>query len=278
MQTASPPWRASLPMYNLPEMQAVNAAFWAAMRAELEADPGVGGITGLPAELSFDRAPVPDSIGPENLFTQVCGYPLQTLYRGQARLLGVPCTTAPHCAPGLHAGVFIVHVDAPYGSLADLRGTKFVFNSRHSNSGMNLPRRALAEIGARAPFFGSIEETHRQPANIERVAMGEADATCVDAVTYAFFLRHRSGIGARTRILAATPSTPAIPFVTAITTPEPIVAALQAALFRVAREPGWAAARAGLMLADILPPETADYPLQLRHEAEAAALGYPELG
>ena len=274
MQTASPPWRVSLPMYNLPEMRGVNAAFWAALRAELQAE----GMTGLPAELSFDRAPVPGAIEPENLFTQVCGYPLQTIYRGQARLLGVPCYTAPHCAPGLHAGVFIVHGDAPYGSLADLRGATFVFNSRHSNSGMNLPRRALAQIGARAPFFGSIEETHRQPANIERVARGEADATCVDCVTYAFFLRHRPELGARTRILAATPATPAIPFVTAVSTPEPIVAALQAALLRVAREPRWAAVRAGLMLADILLPEGVDYAVQLRHEAEATVRGYQELG
>lgn len=260
-------------MYNLPEMRVVNAAFWAALCAELEAE----GMTGLPAELSFDRPPVPGAIEPDNLFTQVCGYPLQTIYRGQARLLGVPSYAVPHCAPGLHAGVFIVRADAPYQSLAELRGTKFVFNSRHSNSGMNLPRRALAGIGARAPFFASIEETHRQPANIERVAHGEADATCVDAVTYAFFMRHRRETGARTRILAPTPMTPAIPFVTAIATPEPIVQALQAALFRVAREPRWAEARAGLMLADILPPEAADYPVQLRHEAEAAALGYPEL-
>jgi ABC-type phosphate/phosphonate transport system substrate-binding protein len=265
-------WRASLPMYNLPEMRAANAAFWAALRAEL----GAEGMTGLPEALSFDRPPVPRAIEPENLFTQVCGYPLQTIFRGQARLLGLPTYTAEHCAPGRHAAVFIVHADAPYRALADLEGTKFVFNSPHSNSGMNLPRLALARIGARAPFFGSITETHSHPANIERVAKGEADATCVDNVTYAFVVRHRPEIGARTRILAPTPSTPAIPFVTAIATPEPIVQALQAALFRVARAPRWAEARAGLMIADILPPEQADYPEQLRAETEAAALGYPQ--
>lgn len=267
------PWRASLPMYNLPEMRAANAAFWFALREELTAK----GLTDLPGELSFDRPPVPGAIEPENLFTQVCGYPLQTIYRGQARLLGVPCYTAAHCAPGLHAGVFIVGADAPYRVLEDLRGVNFVFNSRHSNSGMNLPRRALADLAGGAPVFGRITETHSQPANIERVAKGEADATCVDCVTYAFYVRHRPELGTRTRILATTPFTPAIPFVTAVTTPEPIVQALQAALFRVARSPRWAEARAGLMLADILPPETADYPVQLRHEAEAAALGYPEL-
>lgn len=264
-------WRASLPMYNLPEMRAENAAFWAALRAEL----GAEAMTHLPEALSFERPPVPGAIEPENLFTQVCGYPLQTIFSGQARLLGVPTYTAEHCAPGRHAAVFIVHAHAPFRELADLKGAKFVFNSPHSNSGMNLPRLALARIGARAPFFGSITETHSHPANVERVAKGEADATCVDNVTYAFMARHRSWVGERTRILAPTPSTPAIPFVTAITTPEPIVAALQAALLRVGRDPRWAMVRAGLMLADILPPEAADYPEQLRYEQEAAALGYP---
>ncbi|MBS7790138.1 PhnD/SsuA/transferrin family substrate-binding protein [Roseococcus sp. SDR] len=267
-----PTWRASLPMYNLPEMRAENTAFWAALRAEL----GAEGMTHLPAELSFDRPPVPGAIEAENLFTQVCGYPLQTIFRGQARLLGVPTYAVEHCAPGRHAAVFIVRADAPYQRLADLKGADFVFNSPHSNSGMNLPRLALARIGARAPFFASIRETHSHPANVERVAKGEADATCVDNVTYAFMARHRPWVRETTRILAPTPSTPAIPFVTAITTPEPIVAALKAALLRVGRDARWAEARAGLMMAEILPPEVADYPEQIRHEAEAAALGYPE--
>lgn len=266
-----PNWRASLPMYNFPEMRGANAAFWAALRAEWD------GPAELPEALSFDRPPVPPAIEPENIFTQVCGYPLQTIFRGQARILGVPSYTAPYCAPGLHAAVFIVHADAPFRALADLRGADFVFNSRHSNSGMNLPRLALARLGARAPFFGSIAETHSHPANLDRVAQGEADATCVDNVTYAFFLRHRPEIGARTRILAATPPTPAIPFVTASDTPAPLAQALQAALLRVGSAPRWASVREGLMLAGILPPEAADYPLQLRHEDEAAALGYPVL-
>jgi hypothetical protein len=68
---------------------------------------------------------------------------------------------------------------------------------------MNLPRRAIAEIVEAERFFGSITETHSQPGNIERVARREADATCVDSVTYAFFRRHRPQLGALTRVLAA---------------------------------------------------------------------------
>lgn len=264
--------RASLPMYNLPEMRPANAAFWQAMRTEL-ARRGLE----APESLDFARPPVPPGIEPDTLFTQVCGWPLQTIYAGQARLLGMPCYAAPGCEGPGHAGVFIVHRDAPCQVLEDLRGCRFAFNSLHSNSGMNLPRRAIAEIAGGKPFFAAVEETHSQPGNIERVAKGEADASCVDCVTYAFFRHYRPELGALTRTLAFTPPSPSIPFVTAAATPAPVVALLEAALRAVARAPEWAAARQGLMLKDILPPDPALYVVQQTHVAEAVALGYPRL-
>jgi ABC-type phosphate/phosphonate transport system substrate-binding protein len=264
--------RASLPMYNLPEMRAANAAFWEAMRAELSG-LGVGDVA---TALDFERKPVPAEIERDTLFTQVCGYPLQTIYRGQATLLGAPVYAAPHCEGPTHAGIFIVHRDSRFERLADLKGCRFVYNSIHSNSGMNLPRRALADLAGGKPFFGSIAETHSQPGNIERIARGEADATCVDCVTYAFFCRHRPQLAALTRVLAATPPSPSIPFVTSVATPADLKAHLQAALLAVARAPRWADVRAGLMLRDIVPIDMAAYTVQLAYEREAAALGYSE--
>ncbi len=142
---------------------------------------------------------------------------------------------------------------------------------------MNLPRRAIAEIASGAAFFGSIAETHSQPGNIERIARGEADATCVDCVTYAFFCRHRPQLGDLTRVLAATPPSPSIPFVASSSTPADLRARLQAALFAVARKAEWADVRAGLMLRDIVPADLKAYAVQLRFEREAAEMGYPDL-
>jgi len=261
--------RVSLPMYNLPAMQPANTAFWAAIRHELGRDSD-------PALPDFARPPVPAAIEPDTLFSQVCGYPLQTIFRGQARMLGIPTYGLPHCGPRSHAGVFVVRDGAPLHSLQDLRGCHFVFNSLDSNSGMNLPRRALADIAGGRPFFGHCEETGSQPANLERVAASQADATCVDCVTYAFNLEHKPHLRGL-RILAATPPSPAIPFVTAAATPEPLFQALQQALLRVGQAPEHAAARAGLHILRIDPPEGTDYAIQLRYEAEAAALGYPAL-
>jgi hypothetical protein len=90
--------QASLPMYNLPEMQAQNAAFWQAIRTEAERL----GVMGLPSALDFARKPVPARIEPDTVFTQVCGWPLQTIYAGQAKVLGVPAYGVAHCAGPTH--------------------------------------------------------------------------------------------------------------------------------------------------------------------------------
>jgi ABC-type phosphate/phosphonate transport system substrate-binding protein len=173
--------------------------------------------------------------------------------------------------------VFLVRRESAFKTLSDLRGCRFVYNSRHSNSGMNLPRRSIADIAGRKPFFGSVAETHSQPGNIERVARGEADATCVDCVTYAFFCRHRPALGNLTRILAVTPRSPSIPFVTSSHAPEDLIDHLRTALFSVGRADEWSDVRAGLMLRDIVPVDVASYAVQLRYEEEAQELGYPEL-
>ena len=79
------------------------------------------------------------------------------------------------------------------------------------------------------------------------------------------------------RILAATPPTPAIPYVTATATDPAIRAALAQALRRVAIEPEWAPVRAAMLLLDVMPPDHVDYQIPCRYADEAAALGYPRL-
>ena len=271
---AVPFGKVSLPMYNLPEMQSDNRALWGAMRVELSRL----GLDDLSDDLDLTRRPVPTEIETDTLFTQVCGYPLQTIYRRQATLLGAPVYADKYCKGATHCGVFIVGAKSRFKQLEDLRGCRFAYNSRHSNSGMNLPRRAIAEIAGGKPFFGAIAETHSHPGNIERVALDEIDATCVDNVTYAFVARHRPALAAATRVLTTTPPSPSIPFVTTSRAPVDLKEALRKALFRVARAEEWAGVRAGLLLQDIVPiTDESPYEDLLRYETEARALGYPEL-
>jgi ABC-type phosphate/phosphonate transport system substrate-binding protein len=264
---------ASLPMYNLPEMRAANARLWETLRGLLTE----AGVADLPDGLVFEGPPVPERIGPEVLFSQTCGYPLETIYRGQAVRLGTPCYTAPGCDGPTHCGLFVVPAGSPARDLRDLRGGVFWLNNRHSNSGMNLPRRALAEIAGGRRVFSQVIETGGQPGNLDRIAGGEGDVTAVDCVTYAFWKQHRPEAATRTRILAHTPPSPAIPFVTSARTPPATVEILRAALRELVRNPRYAAACAGLRLKDIVEVPDSAYRRLLDYEREAAALDYPVL-
>jgi len=264
---------ASLPMYNFPEMREVNARFWEALRGLL-LEAGLGDV---PSDLTFDRRPVPDRLETHMLFSQTCGYPLETVFAGQAIRLGAPIYDLPGCSGPTHRAFFVVRHESAAQSLADLKGSVFLLNSPVSNSGMNLPRRALAEIAGGKPFFRQVIETGGHPASLERLLRGEGDAASIDCVTFAFWQKYRPEAAARVRILAETPPSPSIPFVTSVATPPAIVAKLHDALHQLGSDPRYEAVRAGLMIAGIEDVPDAAYRGLLDYERQAAELGYPEL-
>ena len=109
---------ASLPMYNFPEMRSVNAQFWGALRGLLlEA-----GLSDVPETLVFERAPVPARLEAEMLFSQTCGFPLETVFKGQALRLGAPVYDVPGCAGATHRAFFVVRADFPARRLEDPKG------------------------------------------------------------------------------------------------------------------------------------------------------------
>ncbi len=263
----------SFPMYNLPEMATAYQALWDALVDEMQKQ----GVTGLPPALNFSRPPVPDAIGPEVFFSQTCGYPLQTIFSGQYELLGVPTYDAPGCVGPTHCAFVLVREDSRFRTPEDLRGGVFAVNSWHSNSGMNLPRALFARYAGGKPFFRSVIETGGHPPSMERVVAGQADAASIDCVTFAFFKDYRPSAVAPLRILAETPPSPAIPFVTSRKTAPDHVAALRRLLVRIASDPLHRETLAKLRIRDIGPADPAAYPRILDYEREAAQLGYPEL-
>jgi ABC-type phosphate/phosphonate transport system substrate-binding protein len=254
-------------------MQLTNAAFWDALADELRRD----GRTDLPAALSPSGIAVPERIGSDVLFTQTCGYPLETIYRGQCRMLGVPTYDAPGCRAGTHRAFIVVRKDSDFETLADLKGATFAVNSRESNTGMNLARLLFARLAGGKPFFRSVVATNAHANSIARVASGALDAASIDCVTYVFFQDHRPEAINSLRILAETPESPTIPFVTSIATPADDAARLQAALFRLFADPARRCVLEGLRLRAISKPDPAAYAGLLDYEREAIELGYPEL-
>lgn len=264
---------ASLPMYNLPELADRNAAFWEALSMGIDRER----VPGLPRELSFSRPAVPEAIGREVLFSQVCGYPLQTIFRGQFTLLGVPTYDFPGCGAASHRAFIVVRKDSWLESIEDLRGSRFALNSRHSNSGMNLPRIMLARTGITAPFFGSVTETGSHAESIRRVSAGELDAASIDCVTYGFFNDCCPDKVRELRVLHETPDSPAIPFITSVATPADHLDALRSALLELADDPRRKSALRGLHIQTITAGEIEAYRQVMDYEREAANRGYPEL-
>jgi ABC-type phosphate/phosphonate transport system substrate-binding protein len=239
----------SLPMYNLPEMRIANARFWEALR-------------GFLIEAGLQNPP-------------------ETVFKGQAIRLGVPFYDVPGCTMTpdgpTHRAFFLVRTDSRAKALDDLKGGVFLLNSPVSNSGMNLPRRALAEIAGGEPLFRRIVKTGGHPASLDRLMLGEGDVASIDCVTYAFWKHYRPEAAAQVRILAETPVSPAIPFVTSVATPPATVDLLRKSLRALASEPRYESVRAGLKIAGIADvPDTA-YAALLDYERDAAALGYPVL-
>jgi ABC-type phosphate/phosphonate transport system substrate-binding protein len=263
-------WSASLPMYALPDMAAPNAALWAAVRARLD-------VAEAPERLSPAPIALPAAIAPDTLFSQMCGYPLRRLYDGQYRLLGTPLYDLPGCgwfAPGVpgHCAFIVVRRGSDEATVVELRRRRFAVNGFDSNSGMNLPRRLLAPLAGGRAFFSSVVVSGGHLRSMEMVGAGDADAASIDCVTYGFCALYRPELVARLRVVAETPASPAIPFITAAVTPPETAAALGRVLVEEVRE-----ALAGLRIMAVLPPRPEAYEAVMGYEAEAAALGYPVL-
>ena len=79
--------RASLPMYDLPEIRWATDALWAALGGRLGANP------------ELERAEDHTALWrePDLLFSQTCGYPLTHRYRGRLQLVATPQYRAPGC-------------------------------------------------------------------------------------------------------------------------------------------------------------------------------------
>lgn len=265
--------RASLPMYDLPELRDAHAALWHAVAGHMDW-AGLGGVPGL---LTFDGEPADLWQAPDLLLSQTCGLPLVTRLGGMVRVVATPRYRAPGCSGSRHRGFIVVGSDSPVQRLVELRGSRCVINGWDSNTGMNMLRAAVAPLARDGRFFGSVSVSGSHLASLNRVADGGADVAAVDCVTFAHLSRHRAALVEGVRVLAVTAAAPCLPLVTAAGTDDDTLAALRAALQAAAASPGLSAVRADLLLDgfDFLPDRA--YRVVTGLAAQAAAVGYPDL-
>lgn len=261
---------ASLGMYDHPAQHAANDALWAALARRLQA-------RGIAAPSALDRSRPVEAIwrDPALLFAQTCGYPLVNDADLALRVVGVPVYAVPDCGDGTHVSYLVTRAADQQHSVDDYRGRRAAVNARHSNSGYNLLRAAIAPLAVGGRFFASVIETGSHRASLAAVREDRADLAAIDAVTYAALQRFEPAAIAGLRVLATTASSPTLPFVTARATSIETVAALRIALAEIIADPALATVRAALFLKDVLPGGIERYASVRAVEIDAIKAGYP---
>lgn len=263
---------ASLGMYDHVGQRAANDALWSAIGRHLRAHD-----VAAPDRLDRGRSVERIWRDPELLLAQSCGYPLMTDRELDLRVVAVPSYAVPDCDAGRHCSRIVVRAGNPARSLSDLRGSVAAINAPESNTGANLLRAAVAPLADGASFFGDVIVTGAHRASLAALAEGRADIAAIDAVTFAAIERFEPAAVAALRVLGNTPSSPALPFVTARTTSAATMTALREAIVAAIHDPGLADVRQCLFLTDITIGDENDYAEILALRRGAAALGYPAL-
>lgn len=264
---------ASLGMYDHPTQHDANDRLWTAIVRCLRAR----GISRVPDRLDRTRDVHAIWHDPTLLLGQACGYPLIADPTLTLRIVAAPLYDAPGCSGATHASLLVARADDPRLSLQNFRGARAAINDPRSNTGMNLFRAALAPVAGQGAFFDAVIETGSHRASIVAVGLGRADIAAIDCVTYAAIARFEPGLTSALRIVAQSPASPTLPFVTAAATDAETVAALRLALHQVMLDPDLADVRDTLFLAGIAPAGEAMLAPIVALEADAVRAGYAEL-
>lgn len=193
---------ASLPMYDWPEIQAETDQLWESLRDHLS-QAGVD----APAALTRGGDPWTHWLNPWLALSQTCGLPYAAKLAGKTVLLGAPDYDLPDCPKGTYRSVIIARGEG--AEVMDLKGAKFAYNMRESQSGWS----ALDRVLAIEDHFGELIQSGAHRNSIISVADGVSDCAAIDAVSWAL-ARRVEPAAAKVHVIAVTPPTPGLPYIT----------------------------------------------------------------
>ena len=260
-------------MYEAPELRGSNKAFWQAIAKALHKN----GVENLPEDLTAPIDLPSFWSDPRLIFGQACGYPLTHDLCGQAELIATPCYDVEHAEGPRYGSAIIVADSSSINTLIDAKNNGAAINGYDSNTDMNLFRISLARAGARGSFFSKVIVTGSHRASVNAVVKGEADIASIDVVSLAHFICFDPALSSKIRIIAYTPKTPGLPFITSGSNAPSMLDEIRRALVSVINQSPRLEALETLRLKDaVVLPRTA-YDEILTLEEEAKALGYPQL-
>lgn len=125
----------------------------------------------------------------------VCGLPYtENIEKGIYRLLAMPTMkdqtgSYPDARgyagiPGKYYSYTIVHKDSKINSWQDLKGKSYTYSEQNSNSGYNMPRYKLLQLGYKSwnDYFSRIVVSGSHEESIKLVANGSVSASSVDSL------------------------------------------------------------------------------------------------
>ncbi|WP_312602375.1 phosphate/phosphite/phosphonate ABC transporter substrate-binding protein [Pseudomonas luteola] len=255
---------ATWPMYVTPEpVREAGQIFIERVLAHL----GIQQCEEAPADLMAQWS------SPSLLLSQSCGYPVMTRLRDKVQIVATPCYELSGCEGAQHRSFIVVHADDERSTLEAFRGARVVINALDSNSGMNLLRVTVAPMAEKGRFFGEVKASGAHVTSLELLSRGETELTAIDCVTWGYLERYAPDTLARTRVLARTELTPALPIITAASRSLEEVQQMQHVLNEILQEQP--ALAETLAIRSFVPASLDDYRVILAQRDRAMAAGYP---
>jgi ABC-type phosphate/phosphonate transport system substrate-binding protein len=260
---------AALPMYDWPEVRGDVDAQWARLRdafrqrgvdapenvvrsnRELPAVPG-GIFDDAGKLIAPDPATLPPDefdfhefwLSPALLFGQTCWGPMELGLARHVQVVAQPNYDAFEGGQGeLYSSALVRAADGgpAVASSRDgkavipldlMRGKRFTFNNLDSMSGLIGLTRDLEAMGESLDIFASRSESGGHRSSIVAIAEGRADVAAIDCQSWALAQRFEPAAQG-VKVVGWTARRKGLPYITARTTPEKIVAAMREAVATV---------------------------------------------
>lgn len=131
----------------------------------------------------------------------------------------------------------IVRSDSPYRSFEDLRGCRWSFNDRDSQSGYGITRYWLASRGENQSYFGQIMEAGFHQESIRLVCEGLVDASAIDCQVLAVEMREKPELASQLKLLDALGPSSIQPVVAASHLPDELKTGLRKVFLEMGDDP-----------------------------------------
>ena len=222
----------------------------------------------------------------------ICGLPYTREHaRGNVHLVATPVIATSKSgfadasgfngAPGKYFSFTIVRKDSSLNTWAELKGKTYAYSDRDSNSGYNVPRYKLIQLGVRSweEYFSHMEHSGSHEESIRLVSRGQVDASSVNSLVLQYMRFRGDADALNVRVIDANPREGAgAPPVVVSSQVEPgLRDRLQQIMVSMHKDPQGKAILERALLQRFIPADDADYDGIRAMDETARRVGFEDL-